>query len=351
MTKRVTLLAVSLGLGLVCTGPAEARSFRVAMLPNAPASCNTCHTAGGGSPRNSFGLAVEALVTPNGQEVFWSSVLAEMDSDGDGFTNGEELGDPDGDGMAEDGFTATEPGSADSFPVSAGDDDTDTTVELPTGEIGPVGLDLDTADGDQMVRQTATNPVAGDQIEIDVFISEGATGSGGFSATLVWDPAEVTFEDYSGAGLFAAGIILTTPGVITAADSTAELQAALFGAFASDDAGSGGRATFTINEGFSGPTTVRLTTASFGSGDLEIGPGAAFVVIGGSSEPEPQTPAEAANFDGDPEVGFTDFLIFAGGFGSQPGDDNFDARLDLDGDGVVGFTDFLLFAAVFGTIL
>ena len=61
-----------------------------------------------------------------------------------------------------------------------------------------------------------------------------------------------------------------------------------------------------------------------------------------------KTPEEAANFDGDATVGFGDFLVFAGGFGSQSSDDGFDPRLDLDGDGAVGFGDFLMFAAVFG---
>jgi sugar lactone lactonase YvrE len=69
------------------------------------------------------------------------------------------------------------------------------------------------------------------------------------------------------------------------------------------------------------------------------------VVVGGTVA---KTPEEAANFDGDATVGFGDFLVFAGGFGSQSSDDGFDPRLDLDGDGAVGFGDFLMFAAVFG---
>ncbi|MDG1891827.1 MAG: hypothetical protein P8L18_10995 [Verrucomicrobiota bacterium] len=39
-----------------------------------------------------------------------------MDSDGDGFSNGQELGDPDGDGIAETGSQVTNPGDAGSFP-------------------------------------------------------------------------------------------------------------------------------------------------------------------------------------------------------------------------------------------
>ncbi len=116
MTRRLVFLIVA--ATLVAAGSAEARFFRMGMRPNAPAGCNACHTTGGGTPRNAFGLAVEALVTANGQEVFWGPELAALDSDGDGFTNGQELGDPDGDGVSVAGVTATQPGSVDSFPLS-----------------------------------------------------------------------------------------------------------------------------------------------------------------------------------------------------------------------------------------
>ena len=74
----------------------DARGFRVGFIPNGGSlSCDACHEFPGG-PRNAFGLAVEELVTVNGQEEFWTAELAMMDSDGDGKTNGEELLDPGG---------------------------------------------------------------------------------------------------------------------------------------------------------------------------------------------------------------------------------------------------------------
>ncbi len=73
------------------------RPFRVSKVPHGNKfSCNTCHTNGGGTPRNPFGLDVQARVSPNGMETFWGPDLASIDSDGDGFTNGEELQDPNG---------------------------------------------------------------------------------------------------------------------------------------------------------------------------------------------------------------------------------------------------------------
>lgn len=102
----------------------EARFFRSDKAPNfeaVGAGCDMCHTSGGGTPRNPFGLAVQELVTSNGQETFWGPELAALDSDGDGFTNGEELGDPEGlwqEGNDPPGDAAliTHPGDPDSHP-------------------------------------------------------------------------------------------------------------------------------------------------------------------------------------------------------------------------------------------
>ena len=52
--------------------------------------------------------------------------------------------------------------------------------------------------------------------------------------------------------------------------------------------------------------------------------------------------AAAADFDGDGEVGFADFFLFADAFGGS------DERFDLDGNGAVDLADFFLFADYFG---
>ncbi len=76
---------------------ADARAVRPGLIPNGFVfNCATCHISpGGGGPRTPFGEDVRPLVL-SGQTNFWSPELAEIDSDGDGFTNGQELGDPEG---------------------------------------------------------------------------------------------------------------------------------------------------------------------------------------------------------------------------------------------------------------
>ena len=60
--------------------------------------------------------------------------------------------------------------------------------------------------------------------------------------------------------------------------------------------------------------------------------------------------ATQSDFDGNGEVAFTDFLLFAGAFGASSTDAVYDQRFDLDADFQVGFSDFLIFAAVFGRL-
>lgn len=76
-----------------------ARMKRVDQIPNGNSySCGTCHVSSlGGGPRNVFGQQVENNLTQPGQagDVQWGQIY-DLDADGDGYTNGEELGDPNG---------------------------------------------------------------------------------------------------------------------------------------------------------------------------------------------------------------------------------------------------------------
>ncbi|MBE2187940.1 MAG: T9SS type A sorting domain-containing protein [Candidatus Kapabacteria bacterium] len=108
----------------------NARQFRVSQIPNGNKfDCNTCHTMGGGTALNPFGIDVlNAFLTPKNAlgNVNWVADLASIDSDNDGFTNGQELLDPNGEwkiGDPNPGNTLDvfNPGSSNSKPVSVHD--------------------------------------------------------------------------------------------------------------------------------------------------------------------------------------------------------------------------------------
>ncbi len=101
-------------------GQADARPFRVNQLPNGSAvRCASCHVdPDGGGPLTSFGRDINNnYLTQAGRSgnVQWNAMLAMLDSDGDGVSNGRELGDPDGDGTVDASIQVTNPGDPNSF--------------------------------------------------------------------------------------------------------------------------------------------------------------------------------------------------------------------------------------------
>ena len=55
----------------------------------------------------------------------------------------------------------------------------------------------------------------------------------------------------------------------------------------------------------------------------------------------------SSDFNGNGVVDFPDFLLFVTAFGSQAGQERYDAKYDLDGNGEIAFDDFLLFVNSF----
>jgi hypothetical protein len=116
-------------LALCVTVSGNARSFRVAQIPNgAKYSRANCHlNPAGGGTRNAFGVqVVSGYLNPSGN-VVWGNALASLDADGDGSSNGTELQDPSGawvSGQPNPGNNAlvTKPWDAISFPASGIED-------------------------------------------------------------------------------------------------------------------------------------------------------------------------------------------------------------------------------------
>lgn len=103
LNRRVSLPKLSpalrsllVGLALTTPAIAFARPAFVSSVPNADINgCQTCH-AGAPPAFNPFGQAIfdTALDRSNGTSTLrWSANLARLDSDGDGVSNGAELGD------------------------------------------------------------------------------------------------------------------------------------------------------------------------------------------------------------------------------------------------------------------
>ncbi|MFO7915698.1 MAG: hypothetical protein R6U43_08390 [Candidatus Krumholzibacteriales bacterium] len=80
------------------------------------ARCSICHQSSQPTASdytlNSFGSDFMA----NGNQ--WNGTLAEKDSDQDGYSNGDELGDPDGDGETDVNYIRSNPGNPDDKPSS-----------------------------------------------------------------------------------------------------------------------------------------------------------------------------------------------------------------------------------------
>lgn len=126
MLKAASALALICAVGAADMNNAHARSNFPGLIPNGGQnSCSTCHVSpGGGGARNPFGNSVKMTNVPPQ----WSALFS-LDSDGDGYTNGVELGDPEGTWTvgAAAGTYASHPGLPESTPC--GNDKIDAKVQ------------------------------------------------------------------------------------------------------------------------------------------------------------------------------------------------------------------------------
>ncbi len=92
---------------------------------------------------------------------FWSASLAGMDADGDGFSNGDELGDANGDGIAEQTTGITNPGDIGSHGGSGNDPPAFTSDPVLTAHVGEPFFYRATAsdaDGNNLVFSKSSGP-------------------------------------------------------------------------------------------------------------------------------------------------------------------------------------------------
>ncbi len=133
-----------------------------------------------------------------------------------------------------------------------------------------------------------------------------------------------------------AGTALSEPFVVEVRDQNGQPLAGVHVAF-SITAGSGALSATTAETDADGQASTTLTLGSRPETvTVEASvPGLEPVTFTATARPSP-------DFDGDGEIGFSDFFLFAQAFGGS------DPRFDLDGSGAVDLADFLLFSESFG---
>jgi hypothetical protein len=170
------ILALFLSFG---SGVALGKSFFKNKVPHgAVNNCSTCHiSTGNPATWNAFGLDIKDTMV--GSQPDWAAVC-DLDSDGDGFTNGEELLDPDclwasGSPLPGDSANVTNPGDPDDFPADPEPEPEpdiiiEADVEEPAEDAGPE------PEPDVAIEADVEEPVedAGPEPEPDVAIEADA---------------------------------------------------------------------------------------------------------------------------------------------------------------------------------
>lgn len=138
------------GAVTLTTEGAQARSFRMGQVPNQPDGCGTCHiSVGGGGPRNVFGQQVEANLTEGDRGNVQWALIFDLDADGDGCSNGAELGDPGGTWRIND----PEPAGPTSAPHLPNDNVCATMQDMGgASDMGPVDGPMDGGMGGDMMQ-------------------------------------------------------------------------------------------------------------------------------------------------------------------------------------------------------
>jgi hypothetical protein len=335
----------------------DARASRVNQLPNGSVfGCGNCHTnSSGGGPRNAFGNAVPLSGSGGGASVQWSATFAALDSDGDGFTNGTELGDPDGDGNAAAGATVTNPGDASSFPQVVNAAPTLAAIDpqaVLEGETLSFEVSGSDGDGDTLTLSAAGLP-DGATFEDDTFSWMPGFDLGGSAVVVTFTvsdgtdeaslPVEITVTEVNRPAVLSSispsrNRVIAMDGdllsfVVEAEDPDGDAVTLAWSLNSVADAETSGTFAVTVPSGAQDETVSVVVTSADGSEVTQTWTIAKMLV---------------GDFDGGGDVGFNDFLLFVAQFGKTSADVDFDATFDLDADGAVGFLDFLRFAEFFG---
>ncbi len=177
--------------------------------------------------------------------------------------------------------------------------------------------------------------MSADQVVAIQIFGTGIQNANGLAARFEYDAAQVVYEGFDTGDVLPNAQALPEHGT-----GFVEIGIASLGGQATANSGLVGTVRFRATAAFSG-TAIRLVRADLSrSGQFESATMDVRVEL--------NLQDLAPDFDGDGQVGFSDFLAFAGQFGARQGDGRYEAKYDLNSDGAIGFGDFLLFSSSFG---
>ena len=196
-----------------------------------------------------------------------------------------------------------------------------------------LSLDLDNSEGDQAVSSLDVFPNR--TVPIQIFATD-IQGASDISLRFEFDPTQVAYE-----GFKLANIVSGTSELPGKDFATIEITLSNSNA---TNSGLIGTIRFRTSEAFSG-TDIRLMRAKLvREGQTETVSMDLSITLRLAKPPSP-------DFDRSGTVGIPDFLLFVDVFGSQRGQDSYEAKYDLDVDGEIGIPDFLIFIDSFGKVV
>lgn len=203
-------------------------------------------------------------------------------------------------------------------------------------EDSSITIDFDLVEGDQGQR-IAGNAEPGKVYPLQLNVTD-APEINGWSATIEYDPAQVRFVS----GSFQASTFI--PGLLALVDAKEDYVSVGGTVLGSDAKNSGddvlGTLSFELINGFTGSTDLTITQISFRR--IEGGEDKRTVQSVATITSEVLVVVLPGDFDANGKVDFSDFFLFADGFGGS------DSKYDLDNSGGVDFSDFFIFADNFG---
>ena len=202
---------------------------------------------------------------------------------------------------------------------------------------------------DEKIKETPEALAASIQDGTDLTVVTGLEGDEVLPATIDLSDVAFNFAQVTVGETRAETLTITNAGALTL-EGTLTLGgdgAAAFALSADDFALEGGESVDVTISFTPADTMAYAASIQVASNDAEK-PSLTVLLSGRGIE---QPVGLLGDFDGDGDVDFDDFFLFADQFGTTPADDNWNPLYSLDGDDDVDFDDFFIFADNFGKTL